>query len=162
MLEIRVNVSDQLLKDRRRWLKLRSLLLDDEGTPQEAPVRRRGRRPAQVSQEPVLPTAEAQLEPSDLPERPVARVVPRLTSNLQKAAYALQQLHAASPNPGGYTARQMALFLREQNIEALSAEQLSWALATLVSRRQSPDRLYAQRIRRGRYLPTAHTQELFA
>lgn len=155
MLEIRVNVSDQLLKDRRRWLKLRSLLLDDEGMAQQAPVRRRGRRPAQANPEPAPVASEVQLEPS-------APAAPRLTSNLQKAAYALQQLHESSPNPGGYTARQMALFLREQNIEAISAEQLSWALATLVNRRQSPDKLFAQRIRRGRYLPTEHTRELFA
>ncbi|HHW13679.1 MAG TPA: hypothetical protein GXX28_01925 [Firmicutes bacterium] len=159
MLEIRVNVSDHLLKDRRRWLKLRSLLLDDAGETQAIPTRRRGRRPG--SNQEVAPTPETAPASGEAQAEPPAQT-PRLTSNLQKAAYALQRLHESSPNPSGYTARQMALFLREQNIEAISAEQLSWALATLVSRRQSPDKLFAQRIRRGRYLPTEHTRELFA
>jgi hypothetical protein len=157
VLEITVNVSQRILKNQARWLKLRSLLLG-EGDAPAARLRRAGRRAAQ-----------GQLAPAPQPDKPAEPAVeasssgtPQLTSNLQKAAYALQRLHESSPSPSGYTAYQIALFLREQNIDALRAEQLSWALATMVSQRLSPDRPFARRVRRGRYLPTEHTKELFA
>lgn len=151
MLEIKLDVSEQVLKDRTRWLKLRSLLLGAAGD-QVTGLRRGRRRLARASQL-ALPGEAGGTEETDQP---------RLLSNLQKAAYALQRLHDSEPNPSGYTAHQMALYLREENIDALSAEQLSWALATLVSRRQSPGKPLVQRIRRGRYLPTEYTRELFA
>ncbi|MGE5554111.1 MAG: hypothetical protein ACM3XZ_09375 [Betaproteobacteria bacterium] len=152
MLEIRVNVSEQILKDPNRWLRLRSLLL---GSGDEASLTRakRTRHRSAAGQEASPPGPRAGED---------APTAPQLTSNLQKAAYALQRLHESSPNPAGYTAHQMALFLREQNIDALRAEQLSWALATMVSKRLSPDKVFAKRVRRGRYLPTEHTKELFA
>ncbi|MDI6869740.1 MAG: hypothetical protein QME79_00030 [Bacillota bacterium] len=153
MLEIRVNVSEQILKDRARWLKLRSLLVGEEGEAIAAQAKKTARRSSGAGAERVPP-------PSSAGEPEGGK--PRLVSNLQKAAYALQQLHESSPNPAGYTARQMALFLRDQNIDALRAEQLSWALAAMVSKRNSPDKLFARRVRRGRYLPTEHTRELFA
>lgn len=141
MLEIRVQVPEQLLKDRNRWLRLREVLVGSD---------------AEFADEwdagPQYPD-----EKSEAAEAPL----PRLLSNLQKAAYALARLHQEAPSTSGYTARQMALFLREQNIDALSPEQLSWALATLVSRHPQ-DKTFVRRIRRGRYLPTEHTSELFA
>ncbi len=153
MLEIRVNVSEQILQDRARWLKLRSLLLEGGNDVPVVPVKRDRRRSAAAA--PATPPCPAGEVP-DIPD------TPQLTSNLQKAAYALQRLHDSSPSPSGYTAHQIALFLREQNIDALRAEQLSWALATMVSKRISSDKLFARRVRRGRYLPTEHTRELFA
>lgn len=176
MLELRLNVSEQLLKDRARWLKLRSLLLGEEGEGELAAPRSNTRRPAvrrpsepavQADTQPA-PKADAQPALQSLidhahelaPGEEAKGASPRLFSNLQKAAYALQQLHDSAPNPGGYTAHQMSLFLREQNLEALTAEQLSWALSTMVSRRTG--KMFARRIRRGRYLPTEHTRELFA
>lgn len=149
MLEIKVNVSEQLLRDKARWLRLRSLLVGEEGesVTREAKPDRRASGTRTANQ-----PAAADPAPPDSP---------RLTSNLQKAAYALQKLHEGTPNPTGYTAHQMALYLREQNIDALSAEQLSWALATMVSHRHGHARVFAQRIRRGRYLPTEHTADLF-
>lgn len=151
VLEIKVNVSEQLLRDKTRWLKLRSLLVGEEGDSavrEAKPERRRVNGRASTRQ-------PAAVEPASSES-------PRLVSNLQKAAYALQKLHEGATNPAGYTAHQMALYLREQNIDAISAEQLSWALSTMVSRRQGQGRVFAQRIRRGRYLPTEHTADLFA
>lgn len=147
MLEIKVQVPDQLLRDRNRWLRLREILVGGD---------------VELADEPGVPATAATPEPSPEPAgSPGSTTLPRLLSNLQKAAYALAQLHKESPCPSGYTARQMALFLREQNIDALSPEQLSWALATLVARHPQ-DKVFVRRVRRGRYLPTEYTPELFA
>lgn len=152
MLQIRLNVSEQLLKDQARWLKLRALLVGEEAELELLRKRKTGRRTAR---------ATSAQPPAPVPEE-AAPEPPRLYSNLQKAAYALHRLHESSPNPSGYTARQISLFLKEQNIDALTAEQLSWTLATMVNRSHASGKPLAQRIRRGRYLPTEHTRELFA